>query len=170
LYRATDRHSLGNQLLRARTESHRSPQFVQQFRLALLSGLSYKLYILRSQIEDIRRELEVRLVAHFSHRTKRHQRSVACSRGRCVSENVMEAFIDAYLPFFFSFSPCRSHNQCCRTGAPTCCCVLKNVSSFSRSPTRVCFYWQYCTVSARYRSEHITVPCMTISNMSSCSS
>jgi hypothetical protein len=52
---------LGNQLLRARTESHRSPQFFQQFRLAFWSGLTCKLYVLRSQIEDTRRKLELAL-------------------------------------------------------------------------------------------------------------
>ncbi|KAI0287473.1 hypothetical protein BC826DRAFT_1188984 [Russula brevipes] len=54
-------NSLGNQLLRARTESHRSPQFFQQLRLASLSGLTWRLYVLRSQIEDTRRELELAL-------------------------------------------------------------------------------------------------------------
>jgi len=61
--RTTDRHSLRNQLLRARTESHRSPQFFQQFRLAFC--LTYKLYVLRSQIEETRRELEVRTRRSF---------------------------------------------------------------------------------------------------------
>ncbi|KAI0280738.1 hypothetical protein BC826DRAFT_1191391 [Russula brevipes] len=54
-------NSLGDQLLRARIESHRSPGFFQQFRLASLSGLTWKLYVLHSQIEDTRRELELAL-------------------------------------------------------------------------------------------------------------
>jgi hypothetical protein len=51
--------SLRNQFLQMRTESHRAPGFFQQICLLFLCGLSWRLYDLRSQIEAIRRKIEV---------------------------------------------------------------------------------------------------------------
>ena len=51
--------SLHNQFLQMRTESHRSPGFCQQFCLLFLCGLTWRLYGLKSQIETIRRKIEV---------------------------------------------------------------------------------------------------------------
>jgi hypothetical protein len=51
--------SLHNQFLQMRTESHRSPGFVQQVYLLFLCGLSWRLYTLKSRIEGIRRKIEV---------------------------------------------------------------------------------------------------------------
>ncbi len=57
---------LHNQFLQMRTESHRSPGFFQQFSLLFLCGLTWRLYDLKSQVDTIRRKIEVgRLI--FSH-------------------------------------------------------------------------------------------------------
>jgi len=53
------RHSLRNQLLQVRTQSHRSPWLSQQIWLAILSGLTWRVYTLHSEIAVFRRELEM---------------------------------------------------------------------------------------------------------------
>jgi len=50
---------LGNQFLRMRTESHRSPGFFQQLQLVFLCGLTYRLCTLSSRIEAIKLEVEL---------------------------------------------------------------------------------------------------------------
>lgn len=55
---------LRNQLLQLRTASHRSPWFCQQLGLAVLSGLTWRVYTLHSQIADLRRELEMAMDEH----------------------------------------------------------------------------------------------------------
>jgi len=49
---------LRNQFLRLRTISHRSPSFLQQLQLAFLSTLTYRVYVLYSQIGAMRLEVE----------------------------------------------------------------------------------------------------------------
>ena len=48
-----------NRFLRMRTESHRSPEFFQQVCLLFLCGLTWRLRSLKSEIEDIKRKIEV---------------------------------------------------------------------------------------------------------------
>jgi hypothetical protein len=55
----TDQTSFRNQFLHMRTESHRSPGFIQQFCLLFLCGLTWRLYDLKSRVEAIRRKIEV---------------------------------------------------------------------------------------------------------------
>jgi len=50
---------LRNQLSLLRIASHRSPWFGQQLGLAVLSRFSWRIYTLHSQIEDLRRRLEM---------------------------------------------------------------------------------------------------------------
>ncbi|KAF8504695.1 hypothetical protein F5888DRAFT_1657759 [Russula emetica] len=50
------------QFLQMRTESHRSPGFFQQFYLLFLCGLTWRLYHLKSQVDAIRRRIEVELI------------------------------------------------------------------------------------------------------------
>jgi len=45
-----------------RTESHRSPRFFQQFYLLFLRGLTWRLYVLKSRVDAIRRRIEVGLI------------------------------------------------------------------------------------------------------------
>ena len=45
-----------------RTESHRSPGFFKQFYLLFLCGLTWRLYVLKSRVEAIRRRIEVGLI------------------------------------------------------------------------------------------------------------
>jgi hypothetical protein len=52
--------SLHHQFIEMRTESHRSPGFFQQLCLLFLSGLTWRLYLLKWRIESIRRRIEVR--------------------------------------------------------------------------------------------------------------
>ncbi len=59
-------HRLRNQVVRFRTESHRSPGILQQLKLVFLSGLPYKLYAISVQIEAIRLKVEVRLITFFN--------------------------------------------------------------------------------------------------------
>ena len=56
----TDRHSYSNQFLRIRMESHRAPGILQQLRLAVQYGLTYKLYTLSSRVVAIKVEIKVR--------------------------------------------------------------------------------------------------------------
>ena len=51
--------SLRNKFLQMRTDSHRSPGFFQQLRQLFLCGLTWRLYDLKSEIEVIRRKIEV---------------------------------------------------------------------------------------------------------------
>jgi hypothetical protein len=51
--------SFYNQFLQMRTESHRSPGVFQQLRQLSLCGLTYRLYDLKSQIEAVKRKIEV---------------------------------------------------------------------------------------------------------------
>ena len=44
-----------------RTESHRSPGFFQQFYLLFLCGLTWRLYVLKSEVDAVRRSIEVGL-------------------------------------------------------------------------------------------------------------
>jgi hypothetical protein len=55
-------HSFRNQVVRFRTESHRSPGILQQLKLVFLSRFPYKLYAISAQIEAIRLKVEVRLI------------------------------------------------------------------------------------------------------------
>ena len=48
-----------NRFLQMRTESHRSPEFFQQVCLFFLCGLTWRLRSLKSEIEDIKRKIEV---------------------------------------------------------------------------------------------------------------
>jgi len=48
-----------NQFLQMRTESHRSPGVFQQLRQLSLCGLTYRLYDLKSQIEAVKRKIEL---------------------------------------------------------------------------------------------------------------
>ncbi|KAH9976139.1 hypothetical protein BGW80DRAFT_1291575 [Lactifluus volemus] len=50
---------LANELTRMRMESHRAHGIFQQLRLAVCHGLTWKLYVLSSQIEVIRVKVEV---------------------------------------------------------------------------------------------------------------
>jgi hypothetical protein len=54
-----DQHRSRNQFLEASTVSQRSPRLFEQLVLAVRHGLTYKLYVLSSRIEDIRIQLEV---------------------------------------------------------------------------------------------------------------
>ena len=54
--------SLRPQFLQMRTESHRSPDFLQQLYLLSLCGLSWRLYVLKSRVDAIRRRIEVGLI------------------------------------------------------------------------------------------------------------
>jgi hypothetical protein len=47
------------QFLQMRTESHRSPGFFQQLYLLFLCGLTWRLYVLKSRVDAIRRRIEV---------------------------------------------------------------------------------------------------------------
>ncbi|KAN0125685.1 hypothetical protein V8E52_000892 [Russula decolorans] len=47
------------QFLQTRTESHRSPGFLQQFSLLFLCGLTWRLYDLKSRVDAIRRKIEL---------------------------------------------------------------------------------------------------------------
>lgn len=47
------------QFLQMRTESHRSPGFFQQYYLLFLCGLTWRLYVLKSRVDTIRRKLEL---------------------------------------------------------------------------------------------------------------
>ena len=51
-----------NRFLQMRTESHRSPEFFQQVCLLFLCGLTWRLRSLKSEIEDIKRKIEVRRI------------------------------------------------------------------------------------------------------------
>jgi hypothetical protein len=53
------RHSLRPQFIQMRTESHRSPFFFQQVYLLLLCGLTWRLYVLKSRVDAVRRTIEV---------------------------------------------------------------------------------------------------------------
>ena len=44
-----------------RTESHRSPGFFQQFYLLFLCGLTWRLYVLKSRVDALRRKIEVEI-------------------------------------------------------------------------------------------------------------
>jgi len=52
------------QFLQMRTESHRSPGFFQQFYLLFLCGLTWRLYHLKSQVDAIRRRIELAVDEH----------------------------------------------------------------------------------------------------------
>lgn len=54
-----DLEILANQFAGMRLESHRSPGFLQQIWLAIRHGLTYRLYTLASQIDDVRLRVEV---------------------------------------------------------------------------------------------------------------
>ncbi|KAI0282882.1 hypothetical protein BGY98DRAFT_954083, partial [Russula aff. rugulosa BPL654] len=47
------------QFLQMRTESHRSPNFFQQFYLLFLCGLTWRLYVVKSRVDAIRRKIEL---------------------------------------------------------------------------------------------------------------
>ena len=55
-------HSIRNQVVLFRTESHRARGVFQQLRLVFLSGLAYRLYGISAQIEETRLRIEVRQV------------------------------------------------------------------------------------------------------------
>ncbi|KAI0001509.1 hypothetical protein BJV74DRAFT_794132 [Russula compacta] len=57
--RLTDPHSFENQLLRMRTESHRSPGIFQQLLLAVRRGLTCRLWALSLRIEAIKVKVEL---------------------------------------------------------------------------------------------------------------
>ncbi|KAF8504698.1 hypothetical protein F5888DRAFT_1657775 [Russula emetica] len=50
---------LNPQFLQMRTESHRSPGFFQQFYLLFLCGLTWRLYILKSRVDAVKRRIEL---------------------------------------------------------------------------------------------------------------
>jgi hypothetical protein len=56
------RHSIRNQVVLFRTESHRARGVFQQLRLVFLSGLTYRLYAISAQIEETRMRIEVRQI------------------------------------------------------------------------------------------------------------
>jgi hypothetical protein len=56
----THSHSLASQFSRMRIESHRSPGFFPQIRLAVRHGLTCRLYSLASQIGAVGQKVEVR--------------------------------------------------------------------------------------------------------------
>jgi hypothetical protein len=58
----TDRYSIRNKFSHMRIASHRAPGVFQQLRLLFGSALTYKLYILSSQIGAIKLQLEVRRI------------------------------------------------------------------------------------------------------------
>lgn len=60
-------HSFANQLQRMRTESQRSPGIFQQLLLAVRYRLTYKLYMLSSQVEDVKIKVEVCCSALLTH-------------------------------------------------------------------------------------------------------
>jgi len=60
VHHLTDRSSFANQFLRMRAESHRAPGTFQQIVLAVRFRLTYKLYVISSQAEDIKIKVEVR--------------------------------------------------------------------------------------------------------------
>ncbi|KAI0282878.1 hypothetical protein BGY98DRAFT_66029 [Russula aff. rugulosa BPL654] len=47
------------QFLQMRTESHRSPGIFKQFYLLFLCGLTWRLYVLKSRVDAIRRRIEL---------------------------------------------------------------------------------------------------------------
>jgi hypothetical protein len=51
--------SFRNQFLQMRTESHRSPGFFKQIYLLFLCGLTWRLYNLKSEIDAIRRRIQL---------------------------------------------------------------------------------------------------------------
>ena len=51
--------SFHNQFLQMRTESHRSPGVFKQIYLLFMCGLTWRLYVLKSDIKAIRRQIEV---------------------------------------------------------------------------------------------------------------
>jgi len=53
--------NIRNKLLRMRMTNHRAPGFIQQLRLLFGSTLTYNLYVLSSQIEAIKLQLELAL-------------------------------------------------------------------------------------------------------------
>ena len=65
--RLTNQHSFENQLLRMRTESHRSPGIYQQLLLAVRCGLTCRLWSLSLRIEAIKVKVEVRCAVLLSY-------------------------------------------------------------------------------------------------------
>jgi len=63
VHHLTDRSSFANQFLRIRAESHRAPGIFQQIVLAVRFRLTYKLYVISSQAEEIKIKVEVRWIA-----------------------------------------------------------------------------------------------------------
>ena len=59
-------HSLRNQVVLFRRESHRARGVLQQLRLVFLSGLAYRLYTISAQIEETRLRIEVCQIALLS--------------------------------------------------------------------------------------------------------
>jgi hypothetical protein len=55
-------HSIRNQVVLFRTESHRARGVIQQLRLVFLYGLAYRLYAISVQIEETRLRIEVRQI------------------------------------------------------------------------------------------------------------
>jgi hypothetical protein len=55
-------HSVRNQVVLFRTESHRARGVLQQLRLVFFSGLTYRLYAISTQIEETRLRIEVRQI------------------------------------------------------------------------------------------------------------
>ena len=60
VHHLTDRSSFANQFLRMRTESQRAPGIFQQIVLAIRFRLTYKLYVISSQAEEVKIKVEVR--------------------------------------------------------------------------------------------------------------
>ena len=55
----TDQHSCANEFLRIQMESHHAPGILQQLRLAVCYGFTYRLYMLSSRVEAIKIKIEV---------------------------------------------------------------------------------------------------------------
>ena len=58
-------HSIRNQVVLFRTESHRARGVLRQLRLVFLSGLAYRLYAISAQIEETRLRIEVRQITYY---------------------------------------------------------------------------------------------------------
>ncbi|KAI0282885.1 hypothetical protein BGY98DRAFT_66282 [Russula aff. rugulosa BPL654] len=79
------------QFLQMRTESHRSPSFFQQFYLLFLCGLTWRLYVLKSRVDAIRRRTELAVDERqlAFHTNTNAQRATTSARSTSTADTVI---------------------------------------------------------------------------------
>ena len=93
-----DRHSIRNKFLRMRMANHRAPGFFQQLRLLFGSTLTYKLYVLSSQIGAIKLQLEVRWITFLIYPLTDGASQLALDEQQLSSDIDLESGITATQP------------------------------------------------------------------------